>query len=265
MSLTTAGKIFSLKKLFGQSVAARTTNYLGLGFGTDADGITNEVNVTGYARVEVLPASWGLLGDDLINTTKVNLATTSASFGSPTSWGIFDALTGGNCLFAGVINPTQEIGASQQVYFPIGELNLSLSDIASGDGFTDYWKKLMLTDLVGKTNTTAPTMMVGLSANANLATIIDQETFTGGYARTAFGSSKAVTVATGKANTDNLADISFTVTGTWGSNLIRMFIADHATGAAEANLIFSGPVMSISPVLGDIVKVLIGDFKITLE
>ena len=265
MSLTTAGKTFSLKKLFGQSVAARTTNYLGLGFGTDADGITSEVSVTGYARVEVIPSHWGLLNDDLINTTKVNLATTTASFGSPTSWGVFDALTGGNCLFSGVINPTQEIGASQQVYFPIGELNLSLSDIASGEGITDHWKKLILTDIVGKTNTTAPTMVVGFSANASLATVIDQETFAGGYARTAFGASEAVSVASNKAGTENSADVSFTVTGTWGSNLVRMFIADHPTNAAAANLILTGPVIDISPVLGDIVKVLAGDFKITLE
>ena len=161
MPLTTYGEQFSLKKLFGETVAGRSSNHLGLGFGSTLIGISNEITAVGYARVSIPTTDWITSLGKLSNSQPVNLSTTSETFGSPTSWGIFDAATNGNCLFTGTINPTQEIGASQQIYFPIGELNLSLSPISAGEGMTETWKNLILGDLVGKTDTTAPTMYIG--------------------------------------------------------------------------------------------------------
>ena len=265
MPLTTYGETFLLKKLFGQTVDSRSTNYLGLGFGSDADGILSEISEVGYERSEITPVQWDLSSSTLINNVSVNLSTTSASFGSPTSWGIFDASTAGNCLFTGVINPTQEIEANQQIYFPVGELNLSLSGFVSGSGITAYWKELLLTDLVGKTNSTPPTMYVGFSSSTDLETTITGETFSGGYARELFGASEAVVEDTGKAVTSNSSDISFTVSGSWGTDLVRMFIATDSTATGEENLVIVGAVTSMSPILGDIVTVAANAFKVTVE
>jgi len=265
MPLTTYGETFSLKKLFGQAVASRTDNYLGLGFGSDLDGITNEITEAGYARVSIPTTDWLVSLGKLSNSQPVYLSSTSTSFGSPTSWGIFDALTNGNCLFTGVINPTQEIAASQQIYFPVGELNLSLSLISAGTGMTETWKNNVLGDLVGKTNITAPTMYVGFSSSTDLETTITGETFTGGYARTLFGSSTAVTEISDKAVTNNVNAITFSVTGDWGTNLVRMFIADDSSATAAANLIYVAAILTMSPELGDVVEVAANDFELTLE
>lgn len=265
MPLTTYGETFSLKKLFGETVPSRSLNYLGLGFGSDLTGITSEISATGYARTSVPTTDWLASAGTLSNSQPVSLSTTSASFGSPTSWGIFDAVTGGNCLFTGVINPTQEIAASQQIYFPVGELNLTLSPISAGSGMTEAWRDKVLSDIVGKTNTAAPTMYVGFSSSADLATTITGETFTGGYARVLFGASSAVVTVSDKAVTKNTNDIGFTVTGTWGTALIRMFIATHATNTAAGDLIYVGAVTPMSPALGDVVEVIADDFTLTLE
>ncbi|RLA76314.1 MAG: hypothetical protein DRG30_03130 [Epsilonproteobacteria bacterium] len=264
MSLTTYGETFALKKLFGESVPSRTSNYLGLGFGSDADGILSEISAVGYSRTSIAVADWSVSLGTVVNSVAVNLASTSESFGSPTSWGIFDTQTNGNCLFTGVINPTKEIGLNQQIYFPVGELNLTLEPISSGSGLSEYWRGLVLSDLVGKTNTTAPTMYVGFSS-ADITSVITGESFVNGYARSLFGTAELVTDSTNKAVTKNATVITFTITGPWEPNLIRVFISDSATLSASENLLFVGTIPSMSPDSGDIVEIEIGDYLITME
>jgi len=265
MPLTTYGETFSLKKLFGESVDSRTANYLGLGFGSDYDGILSEITAADYSRTAIPTTDWLVSGSQVTNTEPVNFATTTESFGSPTSWGIFDAATAGNCLFTGTISPTQEIEASKQIYFPPGEINLSIDPFASNSGMTEVWREIILSDIVGKTDTTAPTMYVGFSSSTDLETTITGETFTGGYARVLFGSSAAVTDVSNQAVTSNASDIDFSVTGDWGTNLVRMFIADHDTNTAAANLIYVAVIQAMSPSLGDVVQIATGDFTLTLE
>lgn len=94
---------------------------------TDAGGGT-EVSGGSYARASVTnnatnwPAS---SGGAKANGTEVAFATASASWGTVTHFGIFDAATAGNLLYWGALVASKLIGSGDTARFPIGDIDIT--------------------------------------------------------------------------------------------------------------------------------------------
>lgn len=104
---------------------APATTYLALftAAPTDAGGGT-EVTGNAYARQAI---SFGAAsGGALANDAAVNFpAATPAGWGTIVATAIFDALTGGNMLYWGLLTPNQTIGINGVLSFPIGQITVS--------------------------------------------------------------------------------------------------------------------------------------------
>ena len=86
-------------QLTNDAVTRPTARYVGVGTGRDDDGLTGEPSGNGYARQS---ATFSVTADTSTNTALLVFGPCStASWGSISTVGIFDAATGGNCLWAG--------------------------------------------------------------------------------------------------------------------------------------------------------------------
>lgn len=119
--------------------AAPTTIYIGLftaqpgdtgTSGSPADG--TEVSGGSYARVAVTSSS-GTSAPAASSTTQfinitgsVTFPQATASWGTVTGWGIWDASTVGHLLWFGAISPTQAISTNQTPSFNANALTLSI-------------------------------------------------------------------------------------------------------------------------------------------
>jgi hypothetical protein len=89
-----------------------------------------QVSGAGYARV-AMPNNIGSFPDASSLAVKLNGATvsfpptTDASWGTVTTFGIFDAPTGGNLLVFVPVSPTLTIGADNIVFFGAGNLSIA--------------------------------------------------------------------------------------------------------------------------------------------
>jgi len=66
-------------------------------------------------------------GGNTTNTNAVNFPTPSATWGTVTHFGIYDALTGGNLLFWGALTIAKTINQSDTVTFPAGSLSITFA------------------------------------------------------------------------------------------------------------------------------------------
>jgi hypothetical protein len=127
----------------GQAYTFPSTLYIGLLTATPSDaGGGTEVSGNAYARVAVTNslanwagtqgaattvASTGTTGTTS-NNASVTFPTPTATWGTVTSFGIWDAATAGNLLFYGTLTISKTINQSDTVTFPAASLSLQLDN-----------------------------------------------------------------------------------------------------------------------------------------
>ena len=94
---------------------------------SDSGGGT-EVSGGAYARQQ-MTAGWTVSGvaTRASNTAAVTFPVATASWGTVTHIGIFDALTVGNLLFHGALTTSKVVGIDDQVEFPADSLGVTLA------------------------------------------------------------------------------------------------------------------------------------------
>lgn len=126
----------------GQAFTAPATLYVGLltAGPSDAGGGT-EVSGNGYARVAVTSslANWAGTqaaastavssgtGGQTSNNAAITFATPSATWGTVSHFGIYDAASGGNLLFWGALTISKTINQSDTVTFPAASLTITFA------------------------------------------------------------------------------------------------------------------------------------------
>lgn len=128
--------------LRGTAYTAPTTVYVGLltASANDTGGGT-EVTGGSYARVAVTSgtAAWNgthgtttgaSSGTDgtVENAATIAFPTPSVSWGNVTHWGVYDAASGGNLLFYGVLTVAKTINIGDAVSFAAGALSLQIDN-----------------------------------------------------------------------------------------------------------------------------------------
>lgn len=127
----------------GQTFTAPTGLHIGLLTATPSDtGGGTEVSGNGYARQNLAPsltnwagtqaaasttASTGTSGTTS-NNAAINFPTPTASWGTVTAFGIYDAATAGNLLFYGTLNISKTINQGDTVSFPISSLSIQIDN-----------------------------------------------------------------------------------------------------------------------------------------
>lgn len=97
---------------------------------TDAGGnFTEPSSGNGYARVQVANNStnWPAASSgSKSNGTTISFPQATGSWGTVTYFGVFDQLTGGNCLMTGQLTTSKSVGALDTVQFSAGNLTVTL-------------------------------------------------------------------------------------------------------------------------------------------
>lgn len=103
-----------------------TAWYFAVGTGSsDASGLTGEPSGNGYSRAAI---TFGVTGDTASNTNAMTLGPcTTANWGSMSHFGIFDASSGGNCLWHGSLNAAKTIEVGDSLTVAIGDIDLTLA------------------------------------------------------------------------------------------------------------------------------------------
>ena len=126
----------------GQTAPTTSTLYVALLTAAPSDsGGGTEVSGGAYARVAVTSsltnwagtqsagsttASSGT-GGQTSNNIAITFPTPSATWGTATHFGIYDASTGGNLLFHGALSIAKTINESDTVTFPVGTLSVTFA------------------------------------------------------------------------------------------------------------------------------------------
>lgn len=109
----------------GSSPTRPTTRYLALHTGDPTEaGSSNEVATGGYARQAITfgAASSGASS----NTNAPSFTASGANFGTVSHASIWDASSGGNCLWQGALTASKTINNGDTFQMPVGELDISL-------------------------------------------------------------------------------------------------------------------------------------------
>lgn len=120
-----------LDHVFGAAAySAPATLYVALFTATPSDaGGGTECSGGSYARVAVtnnatnFPAA---SGGAKANGTAIEFPQATASWGTVTQFGIFDAATDGNLLAWGDLTASKAVGDGDTISFPIGDLDITL-------------------------------------------------------------------------------------------------------------------------------------------
>ena len=231
--------------------------YLGL-LSAHSDSAVTELSGTGYARQEVVRAlaTWaGTQGVGTVlassgtthqtsNNALVDFGTSGSAWGTGVALGLFDAVTGGNCIWVCPFDTSLVIGSGDPVSFPAGRVRWTLG--LSG-GLSDYLcNKLIDFILRGQSYTFPATVYLGLCLTAPNNAGAGTEPAVGAYARVSWASSLAAMAGTQSAGstavssgtggqTSNNAALVFPVpTADWGS-----VVGDKVMDAASAgNMLF---------------------------
>jgi len=115
-----------LDHIFGTAYSAPATRYIGLHTGDPGEtGASDEVSGNNYIRAT--ENGWTTSsGGAISNSGIVTFATPSGSWGTVSHVSIWDAASGGNCLFVGSLTASKAIGSGDSVTFPIGDLDVSI-------------------------------------------------------------------------------------------------------------------------------------------
>lgn len=126
----------------GQAYTFPTTLYIGLltAAPSDAGGGT-EISGNGYARASIASslANWAGTqsagstvassgtGGQTSNNIAISFSTPTASWGTVTHFGVYDAATGGNLLFWGALSISKTVNQADTVQFPAASLTFTLA------------------------------------------------------------------------------------------------------------------------------------------
>ena len=123
-----------LDRLFGGvAFTPPTTFYFGLSTTTiqiDGTGAT-EPSTGSYARASLVndKTNWGTASSaSLLNTGAVTFVESTASWGTITYVGIWDALSSGNIWFFDALSPSKVVQSSTTVLFAIGAITVSMTN-----------------------------------------------------------------------------------------------------------------------------------------
>lgn len=108
----------------GSAYTAPTTLYLALFTSNpDEDGSGTEVTGGAYARQTV---AFTVSGNTASNTAAVEYATATASFGTVSHVGVYDALSGGNLMAYAALTSSKAIDIGDVFRVPTGDLDITL-------------------------------------------------------------------------------------------------------------------------------------------
>jgi hypothetical protein len=103
----------------------------------EAGGNFTEPATGSYARVSTADADWaaasGTAPATKANGNTITFPTATASWGTVTHWGLFDALSGGNLRITGILGTAKAIGNGDTGSFAPGALVIKLGK--DGDTF----------------------------------------------------------------------------------------------------------------------------------
>ena len=92
---------------------------------TDADtGTEVSTSGTAYARESV---TFTVSGDTASNTAAVEFATATASYGTVSHVGVYDAVTGGNLIAHAALSTAKTIDTGDLLRLPAGDLDITLA------------------------------------------------------------------------------------------------------------------------------------------
>lgn len=125
MSLTNTFETTLLTWLLTGDAATRPTAwYIGLYTAAPSDtGGGTEVSGSGYARKAV---SFTVSGDTASNSAAVEFDAATASWGTITYAGIFDASTGGNLIAYAALTTAKAIDTDDVLRIPVGDLDVTM-------------------------------------------------------------------------------------------------------------------------------------------
>lgn len=107
------------------SLTRPTAWYLGVGTGNTDITLTGEPSGNGYARQS---AAFTVSGDTASNSGVITFGpNTTSNWGTMASVAIFDASTGGNCLWAGALTDAKVIAVGDSLTIAIGALDVTLA------------------------------------------------------------------------------------------------------------------------------------------
>ena len=108
----------------GSAYTAPATLYLALFTSNpDEDGSGTEVTGGAYARQTV---AFTVSGNTASNTAAVEYATATASFGTVSHVGVYDALSGGNLMAYAALTSSKAIDIGDVFRVPTGDLDITL-------------------------------------------------------------------------------------------------------------------------------------------
>ena len=108
----------------GNAYTAPATLYVGLYTSAPSDaGGGTELSGDGYARQT---ATFTVTGDTASNSAAIEYPTATASWGTVTHIGVFDALSGGNLLVYGTLTTSKLVDSGDVFRIPTGDLDISL-------------------------------------------------------------------------------------------------------------------------------------------
>jgi len=98
--------------------------FVGVGTGHTDAGLTGEPSGNGYARQAV---SFNVANDVATNAALLVFGPASAAWGSMASIAVFDAATGGNCLWSGALTAARTVDSGDSLTVAAGALSLTLA------------------------------------------------------------------------------------------------------------------------------------------
>jgi hypothetical protein len=90
----------------------------------DASGTEVSTSGTAYARQS---ATFSVTGDTASNTAAIEFPTATASYGTVSHVGVFDASTGGNLIAHAALTTSKAIDTGDVFRVPTGELDITLA------------------------------------------------------------------------------------------------------------------------------------------
>lgn len=190
------------------------------------------------------------------NTSQINFAQASGSWGTISHWALYDAITGGNLIAYGSFTTPKVIGAGHTPFIKAGELDVSFNT----GGVTTHLANLLIDHIFKTTPLSQYTnLYVGVAtSNPGDAGSLAGEPSGNAYARQTVNAWNA---AAGGASANTNAITFPEATGSWGT-ISHGFIAD---ASSAGNVLIYGPLGASQAIAsGDVLEFAAGDFDITL-
>lgn len=116
-----------LDHIHGVAAYTAPTPYVGLFTAAPSDaGGGTEVSGGSYARVNASAAFSSASGTAITNDVAITFPQASASWGTVTHFGVFDAVSSGNLLEWGALGTSKAIGSGDTATIAIGDLDVTL-------------------------------------------------------------------------------------------------------------------------------------------